>query len=339
VPKEFPKRTITFQSNRDVMFPSDRFLPTDKDNVFGSFKWAKQDKMVLFHRQKLTFEWEDDRGLKFTAQAKTEQNEAVGNHHYYTLKQVEDMGGFTTNSGEWYTNGKVRTTELFAELRIAPGEKYVNTKLRRVKVNYDNPVFTISHTWGVKGLLGGQYNYHYSQLGIYNRFWLNSWGHIDLDVNSGIVWSKVPYPMLVTPPANLSYIMQKGMYNLVNNMEFINDRYVTAFATWNLNGKLLNRIPIIKHLQLREIFSVKCLWGALSPKNNPNLSRNAGSDYLMPLPYGCYVMDGKRPYVEISAGIHNIFKFLHVEWVRRLNYNDLPTATKWGIRFFIEPSF
>ena len=52
-----------------------------------------------------------------------------------------------------------------------------------------------------------------------------------------------------------------------------------------------------------------------------------------------YVMDKKKPYVEVSVGIHNIFKLLHVEYVRRLNYNDLPTANKWGIRFMIRTVF
>ena len=55
--------------------------------------------------------------------------------------------------------------------------------------------------------------------------------------------------------------------------------------------------------------------------------------------YSSYVMDKKKPYVEVTAGIHNIFKLLHVEYVRRLNYNELPTANKWGIRFMIRTVF
>jgi hypothetical protein len=50
-------------------------------------------------------------------------------------------------------------------------------------------------------------------------------------------------------------------------------------------------------------------------------------------------MDPKIPYVEITAGIHNIFKLLHVEYVRRLNYNHLPTANQWGIRLMIRTVF
>ena len=38
-------------------------------------------------------------------------------------------------------------------------------------------------------------------------------------------------------------------------------------------------------------------------------------------------MDSKKPYVEIVAGIHNILKFLHIEY-RIMNYNELPTAHK-----------
>ncbi len=50
-------------------------------------------------------------------------------------------------------------------------------------------------------------------------------------------------------------------------------------------------------------------------------------------------MDSKKPYAEIVLGVHNIFKFFHVEYVRRLNYNELPTSPKWGMRYTIAFSF
>jgi len=339
LPREFPKRTITLTSNRDVMLPSDKYLWTDKDNVFESFKWAEQDKMILYNRQQLAFEWEEEWGFKTTVSMKTESNVALGNHCYYSLADLASTGGTFTPTEEWGRNGKIRTTELYAQLRLAPGEKFVNTKLRRKKVNYDSPVITLSHTLGVKGFLGGQYNYNYTQFGIYKRFWLNSWGHIDFDMKTGYMWNKVPYPLLIMPAANLSYIMYDQMFNLINNMEFINDRYASFDVYWDINGKIFNRIPGLRHLKLREAVGVRCLWGALSDKNNPNLEINQNDLMLMPLPTGCNVMDGKRPYFEIHFGVHNIFRFIHVEYVRRLNYLDLPTATKHGIRFFIEPSF
>ena len=51
------------------------------------------------------------------------------------------------------------------------------------------------------------------------------------------------------------------------------------------------------------------------------------------------VMDPYVPYVEVTAGIHNIFKLLHVEYVHRLSYNHLPTANTWGIRLMIRTVF
>ena len=132
-------------------------------------------------------------------------------------------------------------------------------------------------------------------------------------------------------------------------MEFLNDRYASLDLSWNMQGKLFNRIPLLKKLKWREFIGVKCLWGTLTDKNNPLLPQNANDPTLMMFPghydaegvyhSSSYVMDPKKPYVEISAGIHNIFKLLHVEYVRRLNYNELPTASKWGIRFMIRTVF
>ena len=49
--------------------------------------------------------------------------------------------------------------------------------------------------------------------------------------------------------------------------------------------------------------------------------------------------DKNKPYFEVVAGIHNIFKILHVEYVRRLNYLDNPDIDKWGIRIMLRMTF
>lgn len=332
MPWEFPKRTLTFTSTYDVSSPSDKFMPTDKDNVFTSLKWTDVDKMMFYNRQELTFEYEQDWGFKTTVRLKTEENEACGKL-YFTPLSVYDADNPVRQ------HGKIRTTEAYFELRYAPGETYINTKQRRLKINYDPPVFTLSHTVGVKGVLGGDYNYNFTEASIYKRFWLNSWGKLDVTLKGGIQWNKVPFPLLIMPAANLSYILEKGTFSLINNMEFLNDRYASLDISWDMNGKLFNRIPLLKKLKWREWFGIKCLWGKLTDKNNPTLASNAGDPLLMQFPEGSYVMDPHRPYIELSAGIHNIFKVIHVEFVHRLNYNNLPTATKNGVRMMLEFSF
>ncbi len=313
--------------------PSDKFVHTDKDNVFTAFKWSKVEKMMFYNSQKLTFEREEEWGFKTTAYIKVEKNEGCGGLYFQPMSVVEGIGEAEL------PHGSIRTTELFAEVRFAPGETYVNTKQRRLPINLDAPVFTLSHTMGVKGLLGGQYNYNLTELGIYKRFWLKSWGKTDIYLKGGVQWNKVPYPLLIMPAANLSYIISDEAFNMINNMEFLNDRYASLDVSWDLNGKLFNRIPLLKKLKWREWLEVKCLWGTLTDKNNPFLASNAGDDLLMPFPEGSYVMDPKKPYVEVIAGIHNIFKIIHIQYVRRLTYIGLPTAQKNGVRFMVRFTF
>lgn len=332
LPREFPKRTLTFTSTYDVCSPSDKFMHTDKDNVFTALKWTKVEKMMFYNRQQLSFEREEEWGFRTTISLKTEENEACGDLFFKPLSMVGMEDAMTGQ-------GKFRTTEARIELRYAPGETFINTKQRRLPVNLDAPVFTLSHTTGIKGFLGGDYDYNFTEASIYKRLWLNSWGKIDILAKGGIQWNKVPLPLLIMPAANLSYIISDETFNLINNMEFLNDRYASLDISWDLNGKIFNRIPLLKKLKWREWLGIKCLWGTLTDKNNPTLAANAGDGMLMEFPEGSYIMDSKRPYIELIAGIHNIFKIIHIQYVHRLNYNHLPTATKNGVRLMMRLTF
>ena len=42
LPREFPKHSVAVSYQYDNMLPSDKFINTDKDNMFTSLKWAKQ---------------------------------------------------------------------------------------------------------------------------------------------------------------------------------------------------------------------------------------------------------------------------------------------------------
>jgi len=319
LPDEFPKRNLSFLSTYDVMAPSDKFLSTDKDNVFTAFKWAKADKMMFYNRQQLTFEYEQMYGLRTLLSIKTEKNEAAGNMTFTPLASENSID--------------FRTTELRAEIEYSPGALYTNSKQRRLKVNREAPIFILSHTMGVKGMLGGDYDYHYTEASIFKRIWLNSWGRIDLYTRGGVQWSQVPFPLLCMPAANMSYFSQKQSFNLLTSMEFLNDRFVSVDMNWDMQGKIFNRIPLIKKLRWREYVGARMLWGALSDKNNPYLERNAQSNILMYFPEDSYVMDSKVPYWEISLGIRSIFRFFQIEYVRRMNYNDHSRGHKNSVRF------
>ncbi len=340
LPREFPKRTVSFKSTYDIMSPSDKFLRTDKDNVFTALKWAKVDAMMFYNRQQLTLEREEEWGMKTTLSLQTEENEAAGSLFFEKLSNFFPPIIFPdTDVSSLLHNGKIRTTELRFELEIAPGRTFINTKQRRIAINLEAPVITLSHAVGLNGVLGGQYRYNFSEVGLFKRFWLRSWGKFDVQLRAGAQWDKVPFPLLIMPAANLSYIVQKGSFNLINNMEFLNDRYASVDLAWDMNGKIFNRIPLLKKLKWREYIGFKGLWGSLTDKNNPFLFQNMGDATLMYFPEGSHVMNPKRPYMELILGVHNIFKLFHVQYVRRLNYNELPTAQKQGVRLMMRMSF
>lgn len=330
LPREFPKNSITFSYQYDVMSPTDKFLKTDKDNVFVSFKTSTVDQMSYVRNIALKYENETQFGLKTTVEVKHSTDEPTGGLAYIT------------NDDQKTLVPEIQTMEASLAFRYAPGETFVNTKQRRIPVSFDAPVFTLSHTAGFKGVLGGEYNYNLTEIGLYKRFWFSSWGKIDMFVKGGAQWNKVPFPLLIMPAANLSYILQRETFNLINNMEFLNDRYASLDVSWDLNGKIFNRIPLLKKLKWREAIGFKMLYGHLTDKNNPMKHPGDSELFLFPTRDGrptSFVMDPKAPYMECSVGIHNIFKILHIDYVRRLNYLDHPDANKWGVRFMVMMTF
>ena len=330
LPREFPKNSITFSYQYDVMAPTDKFLKTDKVNVCVSFKTSTVDQMSYVRNIALKYENETQFGLKTTVEVKHSTDEPTGGLAYIT------------NDDQKTLVPEIQTMEASLAFRYAPGETFVNTKQRRIPVSFDAPVFTLSHTAGFKGVLGGEYNYNLTEIGLYKRFWFSSWGKIDMFVKGGAQWNKVPFPLLIMPAANLSYILQRETFNLINNMEFLNDRYASLDVSWDLNGKIFNRIPLLKKLKWREAIGFKMLYGHLTDKNNPMKHPGDSELFLFPTRDGrptSFVMDPKTPYMECSVGIHNIFKILHIDYVRRLNYLDHPDANKWGVRFMVMMTF
>lgn len=323
-PFEFPMRNVTFEVSRDIMSPSDDNLEHNKDNIFMTFRAATQDEMFLYHRQRLAFTYETDWGLRFNTGIRWQSNRTAGNLHYFTLNGNEVK--------------KIRMTDINVGINYNPGVTYVNTKQQRLPINLDSPEIGISHTMGFKGFMGGQYHSNITKVSIYKRQWLGSFGYLDFHAVGQAQWNKVPFPMLILPPVNLSYFESEASVSLMRDWEFLNDRQVFASLSWDMNGKLLNRIPLIKKLKWREYFAVKGVWGNLTDKNNPYLEKNQGDTELFKFPSKSHVMNN-TPYWECVAGVHNIFKFFAVEYVRRLTYLNNEDISKWGIRFGFSMTF
>ena len=325
-PVEFPSRYISFESTKDVMSPADKFTVHNKDNAFMAFRVRNVRQMYFLNRQRLSFKWETDGGFATNFNIKTESNRPAGDLVF------QRMDGSYVH--------KIRTTEMTLGFDYRPGQTFVNSKQNRIQVNHNAPHFALSHTIGMKGLFGGHYDYHYTEAAIYKRFWMGSWGKININLKGGIQWSKVPYPLLIMPPVNLSYFDHENTFSLMENMEFLSDRYAFWCVSWDMNGKIFNRIPLLHKLKWREYFAVRGMWSSLSEKNMPTYyNPQQPENTLFYFPDNAYTMNSKTPYWELVVGIHNIFKLLEIDYVRRLSYLHHPNVRKWGIRFGVNITF
>ena len=325
---ESPVNNISAIQEYDVYTPGQDFLFTSKDNMFVAWKVGEPVTMMQYIRKTmLQYQKEWLNGLTLTTWARNENNEAAG-----TLRYDRYNADGTLTNLKSFTN-----TELGAQLRFAPGERAYNGREGNnslFNLSKDAPVFKLSHQMGLKNVLGGDFNYNHTEISAEKRIWLSSFGHIDALVTAGKVWDKVPFPLLIMPNTNQSITIQPQAFNMMRALEFVSDQYVSFYFTYYMKGWILNRIPGVKWLRLREVISFSGFYGGLTDKNNPALDPMG----LYRFPEGTSPM-GRTPYLEASVGLENIFKILRIDYYRRLTYLDQPNIKKGGVRIALRFSF
>jgi len=322
---QFPQNYVRASFQRDTKIPGQELQFVQEDNFLLSFKRGVNDMLLYndFYRLDYVHEYE--------------------NHFSYALgfkKWSQTPAGglsYQTNSAE--PVNRLTTSELFLALRYAPNEKFIQGKIYRSPIPDRYPVFNLRYTAGIKGLLGGEYNYHNITGTVDKRFYLSQLGYSDVTFEGSYIAGKVPFPLLAIHRANQTYAYQLNSYNLMNFLEFVSDHYVSINIDHNFNGFFFNKLPLIKKLKLREVFSVKALYGGLRVENDPAIG--AGIYQLPKFDNGLqrtYSL-ANDPYIEGSVGIGNIFKLLRVDMVRRFTYLDNPEVSKWGVRARVKFDF
>ncbi len=313
--REFPIHSLRFTSLYDVDQLGTKYLYTNSDNFFLSLK-RMPDRMVTYHNvNKLEYTLELPNNFSVVGTLKNE------------IQRATPWVPFVDGYGQ--SHSRYMLTSAGVQLRYAPGEKFYQSRTNRVPINLDAPVFTLSHVYAPGGWLGNDFALNVTEMSVRKRFWLSAFGHVDAVVKGGHVWSRSPYLNLLIPNANVSYIIQPESFALMNPMEFVNDSYASWDVTYWANGAILNYIPVIKKLKWREVFGFRGLWGHLSHRNNPAL--NPG---LYQFPTDATITNmTSRPYMEVSVGLDNIFKYLRVDYAWRLTYTRPPYAIdRHGLR-------
>lgn len=344
-PNEFPIHSIKLSEKYDVDQIGQHYLFTNPDNVFLTLKRMENRLMTYRRETRLDYTLELANNFSVRAEVNLERQEATA-----WVPFIDGYGALRHSYNEL----------LFSlQLRYAPGEKFYQTRSERIPINQDAPVFILTHTFAPKGGFNAPFAVNKTELSVSKRVWLSAFGFVDMMVKGGHVWSSSPYLNLLIPNANLSYTIQPESFALLNPMEFIHDSAVSWDVTYWANGALLNNVPLLKKLKLREVVAFRGWLGNLSDRNNPlkhpelfrfpstgadfshdfnNAALNlANPDALYNNPYRS--MHG-HPYMEISAGLDNLFKCLRIDYVWRLSYRaGQPASSRSGLRIALHVTF
>ncbi len=227
---------------------------------------------------------------------------------------------------------RINSSEITLQTRFAYNEKYISGEFDRVSLGTKFPILEFNYGYGIPNLLGSQYEFHRLKFSFKHKVPLGILGKFNYQFSLGKIFGDVPYPLLEVHPGNETWSYNDEAFNMMNIGEFISDEFVSAKIENHFDGLILNKIPFLKKLKWREVVALQGVWGRLT---NNTFSTMELPDFSKSLE--------KKPYLESSLGIENIFKFLRIDVIWRLSYlnNDFEgiKVAPFGIRAKLQFDF
>lgn len=214
--------------------------------------------------------------------------------------------------------GSVASNEIHFAARFSKDETVNRGYFIKSYIHTDKPVVTLELTGGIPGIRKNDCGFLRPELTLDWKFRIPPVGMSKIHFNAGTLIGRVPYPLLHLFEGNGTYVMDKTAFSCMDFFEFAADSWATLFWHHTFGGFFLGKIPLLNKLQLREEFTFKGAFGHLSDKNNALLP---GSQAQMAFPDGMKTM-GNVPYIEIGAGISNIFRLVRVDCNWRLTHRE-----------------
>jgi hypothetical protein len=203
--------------------------------------------------------------------------------------------------------------------RFSFGEKKYNDHTQRIYISNGKPViYSILEVGKYHlGEKSGQYGKILAKMRQDVKFEL---GELYYIAEAGFILGSVPYPLLEIPQGGDSGGYGIYQFNLMNDLEYATDKYVDLHFDFTFNGLIMNNIPIIKNLNLREICSFNIAYGGLSDTHKTLLDFPG---YTNPL---------SKPYMEVGVGLSNILKIITLQSIWRLTDLNHTGVTRWGLK-------
>ena len=216
-----------------------------------------------------------------------------------------------------------------ASARISFNERKVDTYFERRHIYNHLPVIYLGAEMGSYRMddMSSYRMYGNLQLMVRHDVDLGIGGELDYLVQAGLVFARVPYPLLYHFAGNQTHTFEPHRFSLMNNYQYAADQYVALQAHWNGKGVLFNLIPGVRYLRLRELVELKMAYGGLRQDHQQVLAfptTQTGHSTMRAM---------QVPYVEMGVGIGNILRIGEVYGVFRLTQINDPASPWWAVRF------
>lgn len=324
-----PRQIFNISYKDDVMQLANSDNSFQDDNILTSlFRRSPSSKLNNVLEKKVSYEIEWIPGFS---------NRITVNHNDFT-----PLGDLSNDSVFYFYNEsyglepqkRITTAEISLFTRFLYREKFVNGKTGRISLGSKYPLLQVNYTLGVKGIFHSDFYYHKVSARLSDSYKINPVGYMYYSLEAGKVFGAVPYPLLTLHPGNESYFYDQLSFNLMNYFEFASDQYVSLLLSHHFDGFFLNKIPLMRKLKWREVASAHAVIGSLSDENRGIFAKVSGKKEDQK-----YFYSFEYPYVELGAGIENIFKLFRFDVVWRLSYMDHPNAVPFGFRGSLQLMF
>ena len=342
LPKGMGMLEYSFNDKKKYRFE----YPIHSIQIFGKYDIGKVGESFVGYDNILAslFSRTDDRNAIYQKEAGvTYQNEFYSGFSYvFRFLHKTSYSTWLTafnryNEDGTYTSIDDYTMNTFKlSFRYCPSEKFYESRRNRFNLNKERPEFILSHSFGIKGFLGTDYTYNRTEASFQKRCWLSYFGYVDLFFKASKVWNDVPYTLLDVPDVSCSDTIKEQAFSLMDPVEFVCNQSLTWDIAYYLNGLILNRVPVLRKLQLREFVTFKGVYAKLSDESNPMRAQHL--DGLFVFPSTSYSFD-RLPYMEAGVGLDNVLKLFKFEYIWRLTYRDHVDVPRHGLRFALHVDF
>ncbi|OWY23040.1 carboxypeptidase-like regulatory domain-containing protein [Sphingobacteriales bacterium UPWRP_1] len=289
---------------------------THDNLVISLLRKTPQTNLFLVRQANAFYEKEWFQGFtnKFSINHKTIYSWPGSN---YDISQQQPVEG---------TDDHFETLELSLNTQWGIGQRFFVSNFERTAIAFATPVLDVSYTFAPKGVLGSDYQYHTVGVNLSQRI-TTGLGRTEYRINAGKIFGKVPHPLLRVHSGNSTFLYRKYAYNLMNDLEFVNDEWVSVWLNHNFEGLFFNAVPLLRKMKLRNMVFAKAVAGRLSNANQGYLETAGG------------LKDLNGIYAEVGTGVENIFKMFRVYFMWRLTQRDQTDITKFAVKFYVSPSF